>query len=754
MVRRRDALRATVGLLCLVVVTGDCVETYTTLPTDTTCTAGCSIGKYNPGIRQSAGKIRGYVTCPTDNTIPSRCNTYTQDNQGQYGQVSDGIGPPYGSFPDGRNAYYPSSNRQKWTITAKENNQVVAVNTWRFGFFFFETQNYDELTICYKEFSGPTTCPLVFSGRTNKANWYDEANAPVLSLADYSLQSKPAVTSTGQPWPDPKWYDLGPGIYASEITITFVSQPGFPNTDGYVDYQNTVSKRGGFDLLWGVIKEDCWCCVACPANTYKDTVSGAACSACPRGKTSGLGASTCTNCPVLTNTPNWNDADMGCSCNAGYEGISTSCTPCRAGTYKNDTVPTPANVACSGCSCQPSSNTYFGTISSNIQTYGHIYTYADNAQCSWVIGFSKSSPGHVLALSFTSFDLEYLYDTVSINEITSSGSLVSALATDLSGQGPGTSQTYTSNTGYMQLTFTSNWIIHHEGFAATWRIVQRTSTSCTACVAGTYTSAAGSALCTACAAGKYSKATGASTAAACVACPANSKTIPWNPADTCFCNAGYEGYGTSCTVCPAGKYKNNDLPTSAQVTCSGCSCLSTSNTYSGGISSAPSGQNFYAALANCLWVIGVSDPNATAVLTLSFSFFDLQRDYDFVSINEITSSGSVVKALATGLTGTGPGTSQKYTSNTGYMQVRFTSDETVTGYGFVAAWIIHTPCTACPAGTFSEKAGANLQCWPCPTDTFASVAGATQCLPCPQSQTSLAASSVCACGPGFYNGSL
>ena len=82
---------------------------------------------------------------------------------------------------------------------------------------------------------------------------------------------------------------------------------------------------------------------------------------------------------------------------------------------------------------------------------------------------------------------------------------------------------------------------------------------CTACVAGKYKSAIGSAACTDCGPGKYSSTLTANAAEVCLTCPTGSTSpVATTSSAVCIvsvdCNAGYTGpSGGPCTECVAGK---------------------------------------------------------------------------------------------------------------------------------------------------------------------------------------------------------
>ncbi len=135
------------------------------------------------------------------------------------------------------------------------------------------------------------------------------------------------------------------------------------------------------------------------------------------------------------------------------------------------------------------------------------------------------------------------------------------------------------------------------------------------------------------------------------------------------------------------------------VTCSGgCLCQPSTGTFSGAISD---GTSDYVNDLNCSWLIASS-----GLISLSFSSFNTEEGYDFVTINRCTSSSSssCVEQVARlgGSDAYDVDLSTVYTSSTGYMQVVFTSDQYETSSGFVASWTTPQPDGTNPSCTTEE----------------------------------------------------
>ncbi len=144
-------------------------------------------------------------------------------------------------------------------------------------------------------------------------------------------------------------------------------------------------------------------------------------------------------------------------------------------------------------------------------------------------------------------------------------------------------------------------------------------------------------------------------------------------------------------ACMAGQYASGPgTLATATVACSGsCSCPSAAAAGSGSITD---GSGSYSNGEDCSWVIS----NVGSSISISFSQFATESCCDLVVIYSCSSS-SQCSELAS-LSGSSISSSSFWTSTTGYMRVRFTSDSSATYAGFVGNWVSVAACTACPAG--------------------------------------------------------
>jgi hypothetical protein len=95
-----------------------------------------------------------------------------------------------------------------------------------------------------------------------------------------------------------------------------------------------------------------------------------------------------------------------------------------------------------------------------------------------------------------------------------------------------------------------------------------------------------------------------------------------------------------------------------------------------------SGTANYENNAICEWLI--APPNA-AQITLTFTQFVTQSILDVLTVYQCTDIGCQTPQQLAELSGTYP-TSQKLTSNTGFLKIVFISDGSITYDGFGASW--------------------------------------------------------------------
>ncbi len=474
-------------------------------------------------------------------------------------------------------------------------------------------------------------------------------------------------------------------------------------------------------------------CYQCGAYFWKTTTSAGTCSACS--------ANTGVSCTMCT-------ADTDCSCNIGYwsttgkgpctacvagkysggsGGLTVDCFFCPAGTtspiasgYSTDCVSNTGNGVTTGCTQAASCPTgCYGT--------GNAICY----QCG--TGFYKAIAGTSLCLACAS----------------NSGSSCSVCTAAAS---------CPCNVGY---TGPNGGV-------------------CTACVAGKYKIATGTAACTDCAAGTYSATVGATVAATCLACPTSSSSPISSVALTaCICNVGFTGpLGGPCTTCVAGKYKiitgtaactdcaagtfSATVGATVATTCLGCPTSSSSP-----ISSS--------ALAACTCNVGFAGLNGgTCTACVAGTYKDTTGSVACTTCPTSSSSPSTSVALTActcnlGYTGPNGGVcaacvAGKYKIITG---TALCTDCAVATYSTAVAATVAATCLACPTSSNSPIASSAQPactcntgfsgpdggtCTACVAGTYKDTTGSVACTTCPTASNSPSTSvalTACACSPAY-----
>jgi hypothetical protein len=464
-------------------------------------------------------------------------------------------------------------------------------------------------------------------------------------------------------------------------------------------------------------------CTSCAAGTYSYSVGASAastCSECAAGKFSAVAgarvADTCTSCDAGKFS-----AVAGAStcseCAAGkFSGNAASacasCTPGTAGVkaVASLTCSTTSGTCASDCTPIESPGATLGTISDRPGNY------ANDGACWWLL--TTTSPDTTIQISFPSFstrtgDFVYLYRCIDAENCPpTSMFLKKDVSLDSSG-------VYTSNTGFLKMWFSSDPYGTGEGFTSAWSV----AATCTRCTAGKFSDSVGASTCSACAAGKFSG-TGAST---CTSCDGG---MFWEAsfAKCSRCPSGtYSAAGVStCTSCAAGTYADG---ANVALTCYGsCSqdCTETPSASSGTISD---GDGDYSNMERCWWLLATS-PGVE--IRISFSEFHTELGSDFVKILVCRDKWCDDQTEILQVSG-GISPESIYSSNTGFLQVTFSSDEAYTSTGFIGNWWVsgNVQCTNCPAGSYSAAKGATeaLACASCAAGTY-SAAGASACASC------------------------
>ena len=219
-------------------------------------------------------------------------------------------------------------------------------------------------------------------------------------------------------------------------------------------------------------------CTACAAGTWKNTVGSAACTDCAAGKylptTGATLESTCVTCPANSNSPIASTALAACTCNAGMYATSPPCTDVPERLYSTEGgsqyyCTTFANDIDRSEICKPSY-----TMAAYFQGANEI----DGEWCTLCCATCRS--GMHTCPPLNQVCVTCPTGTTSPIASTSSAACIS----------PACNAGYTGPSGG----------------------------PCTACVAGKYKIASGSAACTDCAANTFSSVTGATSSGVCKSC--------------------------------------------------------------------------------------------------------------------------------------------------------------------------------------------------------------------------------------------
>ena len=147
---------------------------------------------------------------------------------------------------------------------------------------------------------------------------------------------------------------------------------------------------------------------------------------------------------------------------------------------------------------------------------------------------------------------------------------------------------------------------------------------------------------------------------------------------------------------------SGDPACTATVACSGsCACPSSAAASSGSLTD---GSGSYGNDEDCSWVITASGGS----ISISFPSFSTESGYDYVYVYSCESSSGATSCGSSSelakLSGSSVSSSSSWTSTSGIMRVRFTSDGSTTRSGFEGQWQVGGGCqssirlAACRAG--------------------------------------------------------
>lgn len=347
--------------------------------------------------------------------------------------------------------------------------------------------------------------------------------------------------------------------------------------------------------------------------------------------------------------------------------------------------------ACSGI-------TMFTTPSGTFSDGSGTNNYTNNQSCFWYIAPPCASS---VTLSFSQFDTELNYDGVVIYDSLSATNQIGAFS------GTTIPSSITSTTGTMLVVFVSDFANNYQGFTANY-----TSTGSSYCGGVTTLNTVDY--------GTITDGSGGNTYCNNSNCawliqPPQATSVTLNftafqlePASTDG-NSVYDSVevydGTSASATLLGRFTGSTIPPS--ITSSGgsmylrflsdyadayqgwsayytstqtpfCNGTSSTLTASSGSFSDGSGATKYSNNSNCSWLI---QPTSATSITLSFSSFDTELNYDGVIVYDGVNSSSPVLGQFTGST-----LPAAVTSTGGSMYVSFLSDEALRANGWNASY--------------------------------------------------------------------
>ena len=465
-------------------------------------------------------------------------------------------------------------------------------------------------------------------------------------------------------------------------------------------------------------------CRDCVANTYNFEVGSAvSCASCPDNSQSESGQAVCL-------------------CNKGYTPVGGTCMGCARGTYKEVTGSSP----CIACPEHASNGASANTMAMNcVCETGWVGPNTGLGPCTQCLAprykfYQGSSSCSVCPLnSGTQSDgLQGVTNCVCNTGFTGPNGGPCAVASCAAGQYmSGSCQACPLYTSSPTASTSVLSCVCNAGYSGP------NGVACTACLAGKYKTATGSAACSDCAANTYSTAVGLTTST-CQACISNSQSPI--ASTICVCNPGFTGTdGGTCTACAAGNYKT----ATGSAACTDCAA----NTQSAVVAST--------AHTNCVCNPGYSGPDGgTCTECVAGTHKDIAGSAacTLCGVNLYSTSVAAVSAAACGAC---PGNSNSVpgsagiewcSCNAGYRQSPGHDECIQCSPGFYDNALNRYECSQCGGGLFSAAFGAtgNETCQPCSAGLF-SDAGSADCDLCPGNSNSPQQSDSitdCTCNPG------
>ena len=319
--------------------------------------------------------------------------------------------------------------------------------------------------------------------------------------------------------------------------------------------------------------------------------------------------------------------------------------------------------------------------------------YASNSDCKWLI---QPSGAAAVTLSFSTFDTESNYDFVKIYDgSTTSSSLLASYS------GNTVPLSVTSTGGIMLVHFTSDGSLNKAGWSASYTSATSTPAPVADFVANVTNITAGGSvdftdLSTNSPTSWSWSFTGASTTSS---TSQNPVSITWNTAGC---------YDVSLTATNAGGSDSETKTCYINVTATSSYCSGTTTlTSASGSFNDGSGTSDYNSNSDCKWLIQPTNANS---ITLGFTAFDTENNYDFVKVYDGTTTSATLLGTFSGSTVPG-----NVTSTGGDMLVHFTSDGSLNKAGWDANYTSTTASGYCSgtttltasSGSFDDGSGVN-----------------------------------------------
>ena len=284
-------------------------------------------------------------------------------------------------------------------------------------------------------------------------------------------------------------------------------------------------------------------CQNCASGTYKTNSATAQsnCQSCPSGKTSLPGSTASYHCFISS-----------CAAGTTLNEAGDACTPCAAGTYKDDTT----TDDCTNCPTHSTSPNYSDEITDCTADAGY---YPEEI-------LDENSVSYVANLYLSECILPNIESFAATTEAPTEAKCIEICENAASGSDICQWFYFRSYTNYCYYKTGAGFI---------------TTLDCdTSCYQGACTEYV-----------VYGAQQGTGTVTVFSECPAHSTSLPGATSLLgCLCDAGYERSGDTCTPCAAGTYKD-DITTDA---CTNCPTHSTSPNYSDEITDCTANAGYYA----------------------------------------------------------------------------------------------------------------------------------------------------------------